>query len=105
MNWIVADMRRAVEVIRVFLRDSHAFESERGVEAVPEKFRVYACESAMRNVKGVFYFQCRRFFPHRVAGNPVVNLSDENPIGCALKRGAYPLPIDLCARARWHKGL
>src|SRR6185437_5159606 len=105
MNWIVADMRRAVEVIRVFLRDSHAFESERGVEAVPEKFRVYAGESATRNVEGMSYFQCRRLFPHRVAGNLVVNLSDENPICCAVKRGAHPLLIDLCARACGHSGI
>ena len=53
-----------VEVVRELVRDSHSFESERGVEAASEKFRVDACEGAMRNVEGMFHFQRGRFFPH-----------------------------------------
>ena len=77
MNGIVTDMRGSVEVIRELLRDSHSFESERGIKASPEKFRVDACESATRNVEGMFYFQCRRLFPHRITSDLIVNLSDQ----------------------------
>ena len=51
MNWIVADMCGQVEVVRELVRDSHSFESERGVEAASEKFRVDACEGATRDVE------------------------------------------------------
>ena len=95
-------MRRSIEVVREFMRDSHSFKRERGVESAPEKFRVYACESATRNVEGVFYFQRRRFLPNRVASDPVVKLSDENPIGCAFKRGTHPLLVHLRACTSGH---
>ena len=73
----------------------HSFEGERGIQASPEKFRLDPCESATRNVEGVFYFQCRRLFPHRITSDLVLNLSDQNPICRAAKRGANPLLIYL----------
>ena len=47
----MTDVRGSVEVLRELLHDSHSFESERGIEASPEKFRVDACEGATRDVE------------------------------------------------------
>ena len=95
-------MRGSVEVIRELLCDSHSFESERGIEAAPKKFRVDACEGATRNVEGVFYFQRRRLFPHLITSDLGLNFGDENPICRAGKRGAHPLLIYLGTRASRH---
>jgi len=57
-------MRRSVEVVRELVCDSHSFESERGVKALPEEIRVDTGEGATRYVERMFYFQRRRLFPH-----------------------------------------
>src|SRR5215471_2493056 len=98
-------MRRAVEMIREFLCNSHAFESEGRVKAAPEKFRVDTCESATRNVEGMFDFQWRRLFPHRIPSDLAVNFSNQNPICRAAERGAHPLLVYLCACASGHSGI
>src|SRR5262249_29155962 len=102
MNGIVADMHGQVEAICKSLRGSHSFEGEQSVEPLNEKFRVYPCEGAMRNVEAMFYFQRRGLFPYRITSDLVVYFSDQNPSCRIAKRGAYPLLICPCTRARGH---
>src|SRR6266436_2973403 len=105
MNWIIADVRRPVEVLRATLSYSHSLESKRRIKSLPKKIRMNPCEIAMGNVEGMFNFEFRCFFPHGITCNSAINLGDKNPIRPTSKGGTHPLIINFCPRPRWEFGI
>ncbi len=105
MNWIIADVHRPVDVLRETLCHSHSLESERGVKSSAKEIGMDPCEVVVRDVEGMFHFECRCLFPHSVTCNSVINLGDKNPIRPAAKGGAHPLVINFCPGPEWQFGI
>jgi len=102
VNGIIAHVHWAIEPRRETLCHSHSVESQRRIKAPPRKVRVNRGKIVVSNVERMSGFQRRRLFPYSVPCNGTLDLSDEDPICPASKRGTHPFVINSCPNAGRH---